>query len=202
MVPSYLRMIADQIKERKEGTTFRLKCPCGCNTFLLAKSKNNEKEQKNSFDSYWNSFKFPVFSLKQAIDKHNGEKYIYGTTFFGIKLGKFYIKDLPVFNTRQIVKARCSQCGLEFVIFDSRYHGYNALTENKQEIKDNELTIQLVWTKNPKEIVVDIRSTLSYEEFVEDFGEDIEKYSNAFESIDIYITTNGRKKSFFEEETA
>ena len=95
MVPNYLMVIADQIKERKNLTTFHLKCLCGCNTFLLAKSKNNENEQKNTFDNYWNSLKLPIFSLKEAIDKHNGERYVYGTTFFGIRLGKFYVKDLP-----------------------------------------------------------------------------------------------------------
>lgn len=202
MVPNYLMEIADQIKERKDLTTFHLKCSCGCNAFLLAKSKNNGNEHKNSFDSYWDSLKLPIFSLKDAIDKRNGERYVYGTTFFGIRLGRFYVKDLPNFNIRQIIKARCSKCGKEFVIFDSHHHGYDVLTENKQEIENNELTVKLVWTKNPKEIIVDIRNSLSYEEFVEEFGESIEKYSNAFESIDIYTITNGRKKDFFGEETA
>lgn len=202
MVPNYLMKIADQIKERKDLTTFHLKCSCGCNDFLLGKSKNNINEQKNSFDSYWDSFKLPVFSLKQAIDKHNGEKYVYGTTFFGIRLGKFYEKDLPISNMRQFVKARCSKCGKEFVVFDSHHHGYDSLMENKQEIENNELTVKLVWTKKPKEIIVDIRNNLSYEEFVEEFGESIEKYSNAFESIDIYTITNDRKKRFFGEETS
>lgn len=203
MVPNYLMTLADQIKEKKDLTTFHLKCFCGCNTFLLAKSKNTENEKKQTdFNNRLKSLKWPIFSWKDAIDKQNGEKCIYGTTFFGIKLVKFYVKDLPDFNIRHIIKAKCSRCGTEFVIFDSLYHGYDALTENKQETESNELTIKFVWTNNPKEIIVNIRTDISYEEFAEEFGENKEMYSNAFESIDIYTINSGRKKLFFDEETA
>lgn len=202
MVPNYLVSIADRIIVKKNATTFHIKCICGCGTFLLAKNKNDEIKQKNSFDSYWSSFKCPIFSLKDAVDKQNGERYIYGTTFFGIRLGKFYFKDLPKFNVRQIIKARCCQCGEEFIIFDNQHYGYNALTKNEQQPKICEFTSKFIWTKNPQEIIVVVRNDLSYNEFSKEFGESMEKYSHSFESIEIYTMINGRKKRFFEEETA
>ena len=199
MVPNYLVSIADRIKEKKNLTAFHLKCLCGNNTFLLAKSKN-EEDKGNSFDKYWDSFRLPIFSLETAIDK-NGERYVYGTTFFGIRIGKFYIKDLPKFNMRRIIKATCNQCGTQFIVFDSQYHGYNALTENEQQVV-SEFASQFIYTKNPKEVFIELRTDLSYDEFSDEFGENMEKYSNAFGNIEIYILTKGRKKKFFEEETS
>lgn len=61
---------------------------------------------------------------------------------------------------------------------------------------------QFCWTKDPKEIIVLVRNSLPYEEFIEEFDDNLEKYSNAFESIEIYTLQNGRKRKFFEEETA
>ena len=126
---------------------------------------------------------------------------MYGTTFFGIRIGKFYIKDLPKFNMRRIIKATCNQCGTQFIVFDSQYHGYNALTENEQQVV-SEFASQFIYTKNPKEVFIELRTDLSYDEFSDEFGENMEKYSNAFGNIEIYILTKGRKKKFFEEETS
>lgn len=202
MVPNYLSSIADQIIFKKNTTIFHIKCACGCDSFLLAKSKQREVDKRNSFDNYWNSFKFPIFSLRDAVDKKNGEKYIYGTTFFGIRLGKFYYKDIPVYNKRRIVKAKCYSCGAEMTIFDSCLHGYNSLIESEEHLEITESAPQFCWTKDPKEIIVLVRNSLPYEEFIEEFDDNLEKYSNAFESIEIYTLQNGRKRKFFEEETA
>lgn len=199
MVPTYLLPIADRIIVKGDTTTFYLKCTCGGDAFLLAKSKKNENERDNEFDRYWDSFKLPIFSLKETTDK-NGESYIYGTTFFGIRLGKFYVKDLPRPNTRHIIKAKCCQCGSEFIIFDNLHHGYDAITEYERQA-DNYVP-KFIWTKNTTGVIVMVRNDLSYDEFSEEFGDSMEKYANAFESIDIYTMINGRKKKFFEEETA
>ena len=202
MVPNYLAPVADRITEKKDATTFFIKCSCGCSVFLLAKSKNEKNVKENAFNSYWNSFKLPIFSWKDAVDKKTGERYLYGTTFFGIRLGKFYFKDFPDLNEYRIIKAKCCQCGKEFIVFDNRYYGYNALTENELQPENCEFIPKFSWTKTPKEIVVVVRNNLPYEEFRKEFGESREKYSNAFESIDIYTMSNGVKKLFFEEETA
>ena len=69
MVPNYLSSIADQILDKKNKTVFHIKCTCGCSSFLLAKNKQSEVDQKNPFDNYWNSFKLPIFSLQEAVDK-------------------------------------------------------------------------------------------------------------------------------------
>lgn len=200
MVPNYLLSIVDQVVSKKDSTTFHIKCKCGADTFLLAKNVNMENKRDNTFDNYWNSFKCPIFSLQDAVDK-NGERYVYGTTFFGIRVGKFYYKDLPHFNERKTVKAKCSQCKAEFVIFDNLHYGYNAIAENERQSEPSE-PVKYIWSKKPKEVVVVVRNSLSLDEFAEEFGRDSEKYSNAFESIEIYTVDNGKKRTFFEEETA
>ena len=202
MVPNYLASIADQILDKKNKTIFHIKCTCGCSSFLLAKNKQSEVDQKNPFDNYWNSFKLPIFSLQEAVDRKNGEKYIYGTTFFGIRLGKFYCKDIPKFNTRHIVKAKCCSCGIEMIIFDSFLHGYNGLIESEEQSEIDKFAPQFNWTKIPKEIIVVVRNSLTFEEFTEEFDESFKKFSNSFENIEIYTLLDGKKQKFFEEETA
>ena len=59
----------------------------------------------------------------------------------------------------------------------------------------NKCAPQFNWTKIPKEIIVVVRNSLTYEEFTEEFDE-------SFENIEIYTLLNGKKQKFFEEETA
>ena len=86
------------------------------------------------------------------------------------------------------------------IIFDSFLHGYNGLIESEEQI--NKFIPQFNWTKIPKEIIVVVRNSLTYEEFTEEFDESFEKFSNSFENIEIYTLLNGKKQKFFEEETA
>ena len=79
------------------------------------------------------------------------------------------------------------------IIFDSFLHGYNGLIESEEQI--NKFIPQFNWTKIPKEIIVVVRNSLTYEEFTEEFDE-------SFENIEIYTLLNGKKQKFFEEETA
>lgn len=61
---------------------------------------------------------------------------------------------------------------------------------------------EFIWTKEPNEVFVELRTDLSFDEFKEEFGNDIEKYSTAFGDIEIYTVTNGRKHRYFGAETA
>lgn len=144
-----------------------------------------------------------LFSKNQSLNKMNkhGEGYWYGSTFFGIRVGKLYDKDIPEINTRRIVKATCSQCGKEHIIFDSQYHGYDALAEYETRPVP-EFNPQYSYSKGETEALIEVRSDLPYDEFCEDFGDDVEKYSNAFDDIEIYTLTDGKKRRFFSQETA
>ena len=219
MVPSYLASIADQVTEKKGVTAFHLKCLCGHGKFLLAKSENIENIKNNPFDNYWKSFKLPIFSLCKTVDE-NGEEYVYGTTFFGNKKGKFYTKDMPVINDRRVIKAKCCHCGKEFTVFDSKCNGYDALADEAdmaeaaqnapeiyaaqaaREAHMAEIEQEFIWTEDPAEVSVEVCEALPYDDFREDFEDDMEKYSNAFGDIDICTIINGKKKRYYNEETA
>lgn len=207
-----------QEKKKKSitTTTFQLKCSCGNKRFLLSKSVNDDKDDK--FDQYWKSLKVPIFSTITARDK-NGEMYFYGTTFFGIKVGKFYVKDMRKTYFSHVVKAKCEHCGKEIVLFDSKCYGYDALAEEedaKERAKQiNEATgkaeeplinyeypKEFVNATEPSEVYIEVWQTLPFEVFAEDFGEDIERYSIAYDGIEVSTLINGKKKTFFEEETS
>ena len=81
------------------------------------------------------------------------------------------------------------------IIFDSFLHGYNGLIESEEQSEIDKIAPQFNWTKIPKEIIVVVRNSLTYEEFTEEFDE-------SFENIEIYTLLNGKKQKFFEEETA
>lgn len=104
-----------------------------------------------------------------------------------------------------VIKAKCETCGTEHTVFDSRCHGYDALTDEKRprEIEYHPRMKQK--GKNALRIALKITNDASLDEFMENTGElyDEEFYSNAFGSIAIYvIDDNGKKKRIFAAETA
>lgn len=53
------------------------------------------------------------------------------------------------------------------------------------------------------EVEIKIRNDLTYDEFCEESEENsIKEFSNAFSSIEIYGIKDGKKKKYFERETA
>ena len=203
MLPAYLNSISDNVVDKGNKISFDLKCLCESRVFFLAKNKI-VNDKNDPFDDYWKSFKVPIFSICSAIDKKTKKQYFYGTTFFGIRVGKFYDENLPINEEPRVVKVKCYKCGNEFTIFDSRYYGYDAIIDREhiRPTVDEELVYS--WSKNQSEIKVEIYNDLDMQEFLEEFQPEytIEDYSNAFTNIIVYQINKGKKKKAFEEETA
>lgn len=89
------------------------------------------------------------------------------------------------------------------IIYDSRHHGYNAIVVDKCFFSmDKEYQYSLIQKKS-MEVEIKLRYDLTYKEYCEEAGEKFSKeFSNAFSNIEIYGIINGKKKKFFEEETA
>lgn len=203
ILPDYLNEIADEVRETEHEVTFISKCLCGNKNFIIAKNRV-ENDENNPFDDYWNSRKVPIFSLCSAVDKKNGKEYTYGTTFFGIRVGKFYNEDIPEIDRTRILKIKCSECGKQFILFDSRYHGYDAISEKERlQIKSDKEYI-FSWGRTSGEVKVKINNDLTLTEFLEEFKTSCvsKDYPNAFTNIIVYHIINGKKKKVFEEETA
>ena len=104
-----------------------------------------------------------------------------------------------------IIKIRCNECGAERVIFDERYHGYNAVTSEDDsgavEYQDSFVLI----CDDAVAVQMKVENDASLDEFNENTGLDFseEQYSNAFSWITIYkLNDKGKATEIFEVETA
>lgn len=211
ILPDYLSLYAKDYVEKKNNISFKLKCTCGKENFTIYTNKKKYKNKDpfdNPFDNYWKSLKVPIFSIANKTEKKTGRTYWYGSTFFGIHVGKFYDDMRNKEDSEKninVIKLKCSNCGKEIIAFDNRLYGYDAVTEIKPtEIHDLKYRIiKLQPDTNSTKIEIKVINDLSYNEFLEctqdNFNE--KEYSNAFSTIIIYAITNNKRKKIFEEET-
>lgn len=84
----------------------------------------------------------------------------------------------------------CTACGAEHLLFDSRFHGYDASVTAPAPEKE---AYEILWQENKDACAVAV--SLTYSEEAET--------PNAFDCIKIYTQKDGAKKRlFFSEETA
>lgn len=215
MVPVYLKEIAYNCVQKKKSVIFDLKCTCGNETFKLMKGKTNElKKREEQWDKYWKKYRFiPILAFGDAIERKSGKRYWFGRTFFDIRIGKFYTDDSPAVMDLCVVKAICSNCGKEHILFDNRNHGYDTLSEivDTQRLgvvgmpfaDESLLKFRACQSKNCS-VKVAVQNTLTMEDFYETFGDDAteECYSLAFSWITIISTNEGKSRTVLDLETA
>lgn len=197
ILPNYLKSIADDINYKQDSVEFKIKCSCGNRNFSLYQNIS----AKNSFDEYWDSQKFPIFSICSKFDK-KGQEYYYGKTFFGLHVGKFYVKNMPK-KEFKIIIAKCSQCKTEYVIFDNRKHGYDALVNfNKENNKIDISSSNKKFVDNGK-LKLKIINNLNFDQLKEDLNNQLSlnEFSEAFSSLSIYVKTKNKYKCIYDEET-
>lgn len=123
-VPEYLNQYVFKKMQKGNRLSFKIKCTCGCEDFSIVRNSytKDEKRLKKEYEG-----KEPVtgwHSIYGGIDA-NGKPYNYIRKFFFFKK---YIEfpPEPEFMRVNVIKATCSQCNNEIVIFDNRYHGYDS----------------------------------------------------------------------------
>ena len=109
----------------------------------------------------------------------------------------------------EVFRVTCAACGHEITVFDSRYHGYDALYCDglTPEAKDYEPTLRPTGSRDgsPMRIALRLEHDESLEEFRENVGDEAtyDEYADAFTWIWVYATDQkGKKKKVFEFETA
>lgn len=221
IIPAYLKNLAVDCSRKKNEVTFFLKCECGNSIFEAQKLKTDfGKAERKRDEQYWKKFRFlPLFEFDICTDKKTGKNYMRGVTWFGIRVGKFFLDDtIPQDYT--VVKIKCPDCGKEYVIFDSRVNGYEAVADfyDAKEQKPGHKTdtnvppdgVQIPRFKNlcrsadRFQIKMKIVNDVPPEDFKTDFGEDApeEDYANAFTRIVIYTVADGKARACVDEETA
>lgn len=180
--PDYLKQYATAQKQKGNRLSFKIKCTCGCETFTVYE-KDYTDEEKQLISEYESKIpKIGMHTIYGGVDA-DGKPYSY-IKRFGIF--KQYIKfpPIPVFMDFEIVKAVCSQCKKDVVLFDSRYYGYDGITSDNAEAKNY---IPRFKEKDHKiyNIVINIWNMLSLEEFNNELNANcsLEEYSNSFGGI-------------------
>lgn len=115
---------------------------------------------------------------------------------------KFFVYE----NTENaVIKIKCNECGAERVIFDERYHGYNAVaSEDRSGAVERQDNFALV-CDDAVAVQVKVENDATLDEFNENTGLDFseDQYANAFSWITIYkLNDKGKATIIFDEETA
>lgn len=210
-VPHYLKNNSENIIEKDQYTKFDFACDCRNKTFYLSKNTFS-KEEKNAIKPYvdfltaWYTSHLPK---KTAEDENGITHYFMQSNYPNREWIELIMPECPSFVSVAVIKAKCSCCGREFTLFDSRFHGYDGkyCKENsKEEIKYIPTMKQVRnKTNTPVQLSFKIESIETYEEFASEMEENVsfEDYTDAFSWIWIYsIGENGKKRIVFEMETA
>ena len=181
--PKYIENILYITREKRGEIECDVVCECGARHFIGYKNVIVRSAEEAAYEAAYNAFN-EKYSRIRFCDE-NGISYLYAMKgLFGEEiLEKFEYKQL---DSTEIVKVKCAKCGKEYVLFDSRFHGYDA-TIPERESKYDSLTYDfapITWTKDKDGLAtftVKIQNDDSLEDFIENAYEtDEETYSNSF----------------------
>ena len=205
-IPVYLQKYAVNPQTKKSHTAFDLRCTCGHELFHASR-RAETKEEKRLVRPY-HDYLLTVFSGPRKVTKDED-----GTVHHWHTEDSEWVEDnypeRPFFAGIEVFRVTCAACGHEITVFDSRYHGYDALYCDRltPEAKDYEPTLLPTGSRDgsPMRIALRLEHDESLEEFRENVGAEAtyEEYANAFTWIWVYATDpKGKKKRIFESETA
>ena len=196
IMPNYLNKFAYNIQKKSKCISFMIKCECNSKEFQLLENEES-REKRKEFERLIKEYDGGAYSDK------NGNIFLCSKGFLGIGRKKIQLPDSSILFSIKVVKALCSHCGKEIILFDNRLYGYDAIVDPHSNLSEDLKFSVIKANKKPSEILVKIRNDLSFEEYVETMaGTLTERYAEAFSDISIYSITDGRKKLIFEEETA
>ena len=207
VIPEYLRSIARETKIKGDRSTCELVCPCGNQRFHVFHNKFTE-EEKAVYDQYWSEYEkaFRGGYASMCTRDSNGKLHHWKIVVPGIKIEVFPPED-PPFPTVFSWRVGCSACGQEYLIFDSRLHGYDGIfcTEEKDRNYAPRYVQRMFRDKAPIRIELTTENDSTLEQFRENTGVECgyEAYSNAFGWISIQaVDENGKKTKLLDHETA
>jgi len=207
MVPAYLRHISREIRVKGDRTTFALVCTCGNERFELFHNKFTKAEQAE-YDRYL-AEEERVFRGSYASEfsfGKDGKLRHWKWVLPGIKI-EVFPPEMPPFATVVSWRARCSACGGEHLIFDSRFHGYDGVFCSDGENGDYmpRYVQRLTRDKAPRRVEITTENDETLEQFKENTGIDCDydAYSNGFGWISIStVDEKGRKTKLLDHESA
>ena len=207
MIPAYLRPISREIRVKGDRTTFSLVCTCGNETFDLFYNKFTKEEQAE-YDRYIQEEErvFRGSYASMCTRDKDGKLHHWKIVFPEIKI-EVFPPEMPPFAAVVSWRARCSGCGGEHLIFDSRFHGYDGVFSNDGSCRDYEphYVRRNTRDKAPRRIEITTENDATLEQFRENTGIDCgyDAYSNGFGWISIStVDEKGRKTKILDHESA
>ena len=186
--PKYIENILSIVKEKRGFLHCDVVCECGSNHFcgfenIIMQTDEEIKYEKDLID-------FHKKYNRITFGNENGISYMYGMkNLFGDEIVEKL--ESKSFDSTIIIKVKCATCGKEYILFDSRFHGYDAMIPKRNNNFDNIIYDfkPIIWKKDTEgeaTFTVSIQNDESLEEFVDNAYEaDEETYSNSFGWIKI-----------------
>ena len=209
-IPEYLKDYATLKKNKTDTVSFSISCSCG-NTFFVIMENYFTKEEKALSKPYYDALTLldsrgpeGYFGSMYTIDEDGKGHHWKLLSADGKKRMEVIVPERPFFSSIDVIKAVCSVCGKEMVLFDSRKNGYDGMISEHE--KENEYIPHFRQKgKSPYQIEIIVENDPSLEDFREASSIDcsFEFYSDSFSWIRIYgINETGKKKKLFDIETA
>ncbi|MBR0198979.1 MAG: hypothetical protein IJQ42_02280 [Oscillospiraceae bacterium] len=208
-IPTHLREMAENADGHGEKLRFFLRCPCGETLFTLEESDLSPKE-KAAERAHEKAVKTLFSDCPYGLSlTYDGENFHYWKHLSEAKENgekeEIPVPPGPQFTLHTVVRCRCSSCGRSSVLFDSRLHGYDAVTAEEPEAAQEDALFFRQRTKNPVRLQIEIENDPDLDTFRANTGLDFdeEQYADAFSWITIRsVSPLGKKKVLFEYETA
>ena len=212
-VPEHLKNIAYDLTEKTvsdelQFCNFKIKCTCGCEFFNISQNYLTKKENellRPYYDALEKSTKSVFGSGCTKDENGNFHYWIYKTSkgCFGRK-EEVFIPPKPYFSGITVIKAVCAECESEYILYDSRKHGYDSFC---MEASPEEMNYSPHFRKKnkskdtSKKILTELEYSGDKNDFFDSFPDG--DYNNSFSWIQIYsVDRNGKKRKIFDIETA
>lgn len=203
-VPNYLKDIACSERKKKDFTEFDLKCKCGNVLFDLYENFLT-KEERKLCKPYYDALDRTINHCAY-IENEDGT---YSWEIIRPAEENVIVPPKPACASVYVIRAKCSECGNEYVIFDNRCHGYDGKFANEA---DEEVLNYIPYFKKkrrrdnlPVQVIVGVEHDPDIEDFKKATGIDcsFEDCTEAFTWIRLYtIDSSGKKRKILDLETA
>ncbi len=204
-IPKYLDKHVTLIRSKDNTILLSFHCDCGSDKFTVAKNVFNRSERallKPYYDSIKNSLsRYGSYCTLDDEGKLHHWKRLSDDRNDVIEV---FLLPEPDFATVTVLKAKCSGCGKEHILFDNRSNGYDAMTSDEHKGMDY-IPHFNHYSKKEYALEIKIENDETFEIFKKNTGIDCseEFYSDAFSWIIIYgIDEDGKRRKLFEFETA
>lgn len=210
-VPSYLKDIAYSEEIKEKFTSFDLKCKCGSILFDIYENCLTKEEKalcKPYYDALDHSVTGGYFSYATKDDEGKIHHWIGLSHSRNGPVEEVIIPPAPLCAHIHSIRVKCSECGSDHIIYDSRYHGYNGKFGNKANHEENNYIPHYKQKKRRDNMPVQVRITVEHDPDIEKFKENtgiacsFDDYTEAFTWLTVYtIDSQGKKRKIIDLET-